>query len=269
MTLSAPGHDDPDTSPGATRQPPSLLGAVKDLTSLLTALVGLLAVLGAVTEKFGAWIPGAERIPKPYLLLSAVVLLAVTLVLQKRRWLRRSELKKPDALILRPGEHLVGREEDTDTLLHFLSSSPLVWLVGESGSGKSSLLQAGLLPALRRDATKFAVFVDDWGADWIKGPEEALATRGVSRSYAGRYFRARVAFLLAGAAFFFLAGALVFLAGAFFLTGAFFRAGAALFFTGAFVFLDAGALLAATFFLAGALFFPKKPYFNKIPSGNS
>jgi len=175
MTLSAPGHDDPDTSPGATRQPPSLLGAVKDLTSLLTALVGLLAVLGAVTEKFGAWIPGAERIPKPYLLLSAVVLLAVTLVLQKRRWLRRSELKKPDALILRPGEHLVGREEDTDTLLHFLSSSPLVWLVGESGSGKSSLLQAGLLPALRRDATKFAVFVDDWGADWIKGPEEALA----------------------------------------------------------------------------------------------
>ena len=62
MTLSAPGHDDPDTSPGATRRPPSLLGAVKDLTSLLTALVGLLAVLGAVTEKFGAWIPGAERL---------------------------------------------------------------------------------------------------------------------------------------------------------------------------------------------------------------
>src|SRR5205807_5808558 len=43
--------------------------------------------------------------------------------------------------------------------------------------------------------------------------------------------------------------------GAFFLTGAFFPAGAAFFLMGAVFFLDAGALLAATFFLAGALFF--------------
>jgi hypothetical protein len=45
----------------------------------------------------------------------------------------------------------VGRRELCERLLEFTSTKNLVGLVGPSGSGKSSLVQAGLLPILRRD----------------------------------------------------------------------------------------------------------------------
>jgi hypothetical protein len=50
----------------------------------------------------------------------------------------------------------------------------MIWLVGESGAGKSSLLRGGILPLLRRDATKLPIYVDDWGDDWIAGPRYAV-----------------------------------------------------------------------------------------------
>src|SRR5512132_2766003 len=45
-----------------------------------------------------------------------------------------------------------GREEAIDTLLGKLRDHNLVTLVGRSGSGKSSVVAAGLIPALRRRA---------------------------------------------------------------------------------------------------------------------
>jgi WD40 repeat protein len=66
---------------------------------------------------------------------------------------------------LRPFEadetHLFfGREQQIDALLERLNDSRLVAVVGESGAGKSSLLRAGLLPALE------AGFVAEAGSDW-------------------------------------------------------------------------------------------------------
>ena len=43
-----------------------------------------------------------------------------------------------------------GRDEEVEQLLEAMVRSPFLALVGQAGSGKSSLLQAGLLPALRR-----------------------------------------------------------------------------------------------------------------------
>jgi Novel STAND NTPase 1/TIR domain len=43
-----------------------------------------------------------------------------------------------------------GRDEEVDQMLEAMVASPFLALVGQAGSGKTSLLQAGLLPALRR-----------------------------------------------------------------------------------------------------------------------
>jgi WD40 repeat protein len=53
-----------------------------------------------------------------------------------------------------------GREQHVDALLKRLSGSHFVAVVGESGAGKSSLVRAGLLPALQ------AGFVVEAGSDW-------------------------------------------------------------------------------------------------------
>ncbi|MGH3988852.1 MAG: AAA family ATPase, partial [Pseudonocardiaceae bacterium] len=47
-------------------------------------------------------------------------------------------------------EDFVGREEDVGRLEKAVQRSPVVLVVGPSGVGKSSLVQAGLLPALRK-----------------------------------------------------------------------------------------------------------------------
>lgn len=41
-----------------------------------------------------------------------------------------------------------GRERETEDLLIRLSKSPILTVIGNSGSGKSSLIRAGLIPAL-------------------------------------------------------------------------------------------------------------------------
>ena len=46
----------------------------------------------------------------------------------------------------------IGREDFTATLIDKVRSSSLVAVLGASGSGKSSVVRAGLVPALRRDA---------------------------------------------------------------------------------------------------------------------
>ena len=53
-----------------------------------------------------------------------------------------------------------GREHHVDALLKRLSGSHFVAVVGESGAGKSSLVRAGLLPALEGG------FVVEAGSDW-------------------------------------------------------------------------------------------------------
>ncbi|GKS68512.1 hypothetical protein W03_05160 [Nitrosomonas sp. PY1] len=44
-----------------------------------------------------------------------------------------------------------GRDEESESLLHYVLSAPVTVLFGKSGLGKSSLLQAGLFPLLRKE----------------------------------------------------------------------------------------------------------------------
>ncbi len=48
--------------------------------------------------------------------------------------------------------HFYGREAETDELLQRLRRHPFAAVIGASGSGKSSLVYAGLIPALRRSS---------------------------------------------------------------------------------------------------------------------
>jgi DNA-binding SARP family transcriptional activator/WD40 repeat protein len=65
-------------------------------------------------------------------------------------------------------EVFFGRDGEVAACLERLRSSPLLVIAGPSGSGKSSLVRAGLVPALRRRGQTVAVFVP--GQD----PEAAL-----------------------------------------------------------------------------------------------
>src|SRR5262245_13414921 len=49
-----------------------------------------------------------------------------------------------------------GRDQQTDELISKLRASRFVTVLGSSGSGKSSLLRAGLLPALEAGLMSFA-----------------------------------------------------------------------------------------------------------------
>src|ERR1700690_3801616 len=144
MTRSAnPEIDEPPSL--SSRTPSSvLMDSIKGVTAILTAFGALLAAFGTFTDTFSKWLPWLQRVPKSYMLVGAAILFLVTFLLQRNRFAQRSELRKPDALLLRRGEHLVGRQEDIDSISELIQTSDLVWLVGESGSGKSSLLQAGL-----------------------------------------------------------------------------------------------------------------------------
>ena len=53
----------------------------------------------------------------------------------------------------------VGRETDVVACLHRLEEHPLLLVVGSSGSGKSSLVRAGIVPALRVGGREVAVVV--------------------------------------------------------------------------------------------------------------
>lgn len=56
-----------------------------------------------------------------------------------------------------------GRDRDIDELLTRLGRAPTLAVIGNSGSGKSSLIQAGLVPALRRGRFQHdGKSVDSW-----------------------------------------------------------------------------------------------------------
>jgi len=73
-------------------------------------------------------------------------------------------------------KYLRGRDNDIRRLVRIIESEPLLFLTGESGSGKSSTLSQGIIPALANDAAFVAIYIDNWGTDWVRGPYLAVET---------------------------------------------------------------------------------------------
>lgn len=71
-------------------------------------------------------------------------------------------------------EQLIGRADDIDELVYLIRDRSLTVLSGDSGVGKSSLLIAGLIPALRRDGYKTLVC-----RDWRDERDHAERDRGL------------------------------------------------------------------------------------------
>jgi hypothetical protein len=64
----------------------------------------------------------------------------------------RSPYKGLEAFTEADAANFYGREETIEQLTDLVSTKPLVPILGASGSGKSSLVQAGLIPLLKKDA---------------------------------------------------------------------------------------------------------------------
>ncbi|MBZ5726509.1 MAG: toll/interleukin-1 receptor domain-containing protein [Acidobacteriia bacterium] len=66
-----------------------------------------------------------------------------------------------------------GRDDDTGELLSRLGRAPAWAVIGNSGSGKSSLIQAGLIPALRRGRFRSGGnWVDSWRIAVFRPPAD-------------------------------------------------------------------------------------------------
>ncbi len=150
----------------------AISGGVSALTGILTALTQYNETLKKVIGSLG---PMAELPTSVWVGAAAILLIAGVSAL----WdglTRRSRLLRPEALLLRSDEprHLKGREEDIERLTMLCNEYQQVYLVGESGAGKSSLIQAGLCPALKADRGLFPIYLNVWGEDWQAGPRIAL-----------------------------------------------------------------------------------------------
>ena len=65
-------------------------------------------------------------------------------------------------------DRFFGRDRDIDHVVHELRSRPLVAVIGLSGAGKSSLVRAGVIPALKRSG-------EGWDAHVVRPGREPMA----------------------------------------------------------------------------------------------
>jgi WD40 repeat protein len=72
-------------------------------------------------------------------------------------------------------EFFFGRDADVQRLVELLKTDRFLAVLGPSGSGKSSLVRAGLVPAIRRGALPGS---DDWKVTVLKPGAEPLTTLG-------------------------------------------------------------------------------------------
>lgn len=122
----------------------SVRDAIKDVASLFTLISGLVLAFGTVIQRVQEWVPAITKVPKPFLFSSAVLFILVSLLLQNRRFVPKSQLINPQALSFDIKDRLVGRGADIDNLERLLSAERFLWVIGESGVGKSALLGAWL-----------------------------------------------------------------------------------------------------------------------------
>ena len=83
-------------------------------------------------------------------------------------------------------EHFFGRDQLILSLMQDVTQSNLILLLGASGSGKSSVIQAGLIPRLRKSlGTKFTELIFKPDRDPFISLFSALLTKGRSQTEAG------------------------------------------------------------------------------------
>jgi len=130
-----------------------LTSSYHTLTSIISGLSAIVVDLSVPAQK---WSELSQSIPEPirphakWLVIGSLAFIAVLTLLQALA--RRSVLKVKERFLISPHDpaHLVGREQDLQSLASDCASSDvsLVFLTGESGAGKSALVRAGLVPYL-------------------------------------------------------------------------------------------------------------------------
>jgi len=108
----------------------------------------------------------------------SVLIKQITTTFEPKKFDGRSPYKGLDVFEETDAELFFGREKSVDDLISRVKESRTVFITGPSGSGKSSLVRAGLIPALR-NGTVNALRSKQWLYATIKpgrDPIEALAS---------------------------------------------------------------------------------------------
>ena len=118
----------------------------------------------------------------------------ITSTFQPKPFDGRCPYKGLDVFEEEDAELFFGREKIVDDLVERVKESRTVFITGPSGSGKSSLVRAGLIPALKRGAIKNS---ERWLYETVKpgrAPLEslALAFSRLKSPELGKYFRENV-----------------------------------------------------------------------------
>jgi len=113
------------------------------------------------------------------------LLTQITSTFQPRPFDGRCPYKGLDAFAEEDAELFFGRDSLVDDLLSRVTESRTVFITGPSGSGKSSLVRAGLIPALRSGAIQ-TLHSERWLYETMKPGRDPIAELGrVASSLAG------------------------------------------------------------------------------------
>jgi len=153
----------------------------KTYVALLAAAGTAISTLSATVSGVGDAVKVFKGLPPEALWALAGVFLVIAIVALASALSRHSILREPQQFLLSPEnpQHLAGREEEVRKLAGQCARHAMVFLTGDSGSGKSSLVRAGLVPALK-DSELIPLVVDLSGVGWGRSLSLALA-RGLGR----------------------------------------------------------------------------------------
>jgi energy-coupling factor transporter ATP-binding protein EcfA2 len=153
----------------------------KTYVVLLAAAGTAISTLSATVSGVGDAVKIFKDLPPEALWALAGVFLVIAILALASALSRHSILREPQQFLLSPEnpQHLAGREEEVRKLAGQCARHAMVFLTGDSGSGKSSLVRAGLVPALE-DSELIPLVVDLSGVGWGRSLSLALA-RGLGR----------------------------------------------------------------------------------------
>src|SRR5262245_40899083 len=150
----------------------------KKLQEILQVATGPLVAVGAfVGAVWGAveWLQ-PKYIGREWAIVVSALVACLLLWGAYRALAKKSKLLRLERfdLRVRNRDDLLGRDDDIANLKGLLDESAQVLLDGESGCGKSSLVEFGLVPALRKDPSACPLLVSSYRGDWDVGLAESI-----------------------------------------------------------------------------------------------